>query len=48
MAEPAIVVEDLHKNFGALEVLKGISLQEPLRRHRYGGSSRGSLEDYES
>ncbi|MCH6582133.1 MAG: ATP-binding cassette domain-containing protein [Gammaproteobacteria bacterium] len=27
MAEPAIVVEDLHKNFGALEVLKGISLQ---------------------
>ena len=27
MAEQAIVVEDLHKNFGALEVLKGISLQ---------------------
>ncbi|MFQ5544782.1 MAG: ABC transporter ATP-binding protein [Acidiferrobacterales bacterium] len=27
MAEPAIVVEDLHKSFGALDVLKGISLQ---------------------
>lgn len=27
MAEQAIVVEDLHKNFGALEVLKGVSLQ---------------------
>ena len=26
MAEPAIVVEDLHKSFGALDVLKGISL----------------------
>ncbi|MDH3670756.1 MAG: ATP-binding cassette domain-containing protein [Gammaproteobacteria bacterium] len=27
MAESAIVVEDLHKSFGALQVLKGISLQ---------------------
>lgn len=27
MAESAIVVEDLHKNFGSLEVLKGVSLQ---------------------
>ncbi len=27
MAEQAILVEDLHKNFGALEVLKGISFQ---------------------
>jgi arginine/ornithine transport system ATP-binding protein len=27
MAESAIVVEDLHKSFGALDVLKGISLE---------------------
>ena len=27
MAESAIVVEDLHKNFGQLEVLKGISMR---------------------
>ena len=27
MAEPVVVVEDLHKNFGSLEVLKGISLR---------------------
>ena len=25
-AEPALVVEDIHKSFGALEVLKGVSL----------------------
>ena len=26
MAEKALVVEDLHKRFGELEVLKGVSL----------------------
>ena len=25
-ATPALVVEDMHKSFGALEVLKGVSL----------------------
>ena len=29
MAESAIVVEELHKSFGQLEVLKGISLEVP-------------------
>jgi ABC-type histidine transport system ATPase subunit len=27
MAKPALKVEDLHKNFGSIEVLKGISLE---------------------
>ena len=47
MAEPAIVVEDLHKSFGALDVLKGISLtaneQEVISILGSSGSGKSTL-----
>ena len=47
MAEPAIIVEDLHKSFGALAVLKGISLtaneQEVISILGSSGSGKSTL-----